>query len=96
MTASPERAAAWRWGAPRLLTRAQVRAYLQVTDKELTARMQRGQIPGPLWGSDAALDNARWDRQAIDRAVDRASAIPAHLDAAAEELDLALGLRQHA
>lgn len=30
------------WGAPRLLTRAQVRAYLQVDDGELQARMSRG------------------------------------------------------
>jgi len=86
--------AGWRWGAPRLLTRNQVRAYLQVNDGELTERMRRGQIPGPLWGSDPALANARWDRFAIDRALDRASAIPAHTDAAMEELDRALGLRR--
>lgn len=87
---------AWRWGAPRLLTRGQVRAYLQVTDAELTQCIGRGQIPGPLWGSDAALGNARWDRLAVDRALDRASAIPAHVDAAMEDLDRGLGTRRSA
>jgi hypothetical protein len=89
-----ERSTSWRWGAPRLLTRQQVRAYLQVTDPELSDRMKAGHIPGPLWGSDAALANARWDRTAIDRALDRASAIPSHIDAAMEELDRGLGLKR--
>jgi hypothetical protein len=82
------------WGSPRLLTRAQVRGYLQCNDSELTARMERGQLPGPLWKCDAALPSARWDRAALDRAINRASAIPASIDAAVEELDRALATRQ--
>jgi hypothetical protein len=79
------------WGAPRLLTRNQVRSYLQITDADLVARMARGQVPGPLWGTDADLADARWDRQAVDRALDRASAIPSIVDAGTEELDRAFG-----
>lgn len=82
------------WGAPRLLTRAQLLAYLQLTDPELTDRTHRGQLPGPLWGCDAGLSSARWDRMAIDRALDRASAIAVSIDAAVEELDNALGTRR--
>ncbi len=83
----------WQWGAPRLLKREQLRAYLQVPDAELQSRMDKGQVPGPLWGCDAALSSARWDRHAVDRAVDRASAIPSHIDAAVEELDHEFGIR---
>ena len=84
------------WGTPRLLTRAQVRAYLQCDDAELTVRMERGQLPGPLWRCDHALSTARWDRVSVDRALNRASAIPASIDAAVEELDRALGTRRTA
>jgi hypothetical protein len=45
-----------RWGSPRLLTRAQVRAYLQVTAAELTARMARGKS---LRLSGAAMQRCR-------------------------------------
>jgi hypothetical protein len=56
------------WGAPRLLTRDQVRDYPQIVDAELTQRMARGQIPGPLWGCDPGLPSARWDgRESIAR-----------------------------
>ena len=80
------------WGAPRLLTRAQVRGYLQCDDAELTLRMQRGQVPGPLWNSNPALPSARWDRVAVDRALNRASTMP-NLDADEALLDRALGTR---
>ena len=83
----------WRWGAPRLITREQLRAYLQVAEAELSKRLARGHVPGPLWGCDPALPDARWDRHAVDRAVDRASAIPSHIEAAAEEMDNAFGPR---
>jgi hypothetical protein len=85
---------AWRWGAPRLLTRGQVRSYLQVDDAELVRRMASGQVPGPLWGCDPDLTSARWDREAIDRALDRASAIKSNVAAAEEEFDRALGTGQ--
>jgi hypothetical protein len=96
----PERAVTTRqtawpaaWGAPRLLRRAQVRAYLQIEEREMADRMRRGQLPGPLWGCDPELPSARWDRQAVDRAVNRASAIPDHTVAATEELDREFGFR---
>lgn len=79
------------WGAPRLLTRANVRSYLQIDDAELIARMRRGHVPKPLWGTDPALPAARWDRQAIDRALDRASAVPSSIEADEDKLDKALG-----
>ena len=81
----------WPWGPPRLVTRDQLRAYLQISEAELCAREARGQVPGPLWGCDAALPSARWDRVAVDRAIDSASAIPSHIEAATEELDRAFG-----
>jgi hypothetical protein len=67
---------------------------LQCDDTELTALMRHGQLPGPLWLCDPALPSARWDRVAVDRALNRASAIPASIDAAVEELDRALGTRR--
>ncbi len=82
------------WGAPRLLTRDQVRGYLQTDVNDLTLRMRRGQLPVPLWGCDPALPSARWDRKALERAVDRASAIPSNDLAGEEELDIALGTRR--
>jgi hypothetical protein len=84
------------WGTPRLLTRDQVRDYLQIEDAELTQRMARGQIPRPLWGCDPALPSARWDRKGIDRAIDRASMIRIHDLAGEEELDRALGTGRYA
>lgn len=95
---TPRRFIAWpnAWGAPRLLTRDQVRGYLQILDVELEQRMKRGQLPGPLWGCDPCLPNARWDRQSIDRAIHRASAIPVNDLAGEEELDRALGTGRYA
>jgi hypothetical protein len=88
--------AGWKWGPPRLIDRAQLRGYLQVEEAELAIRLERGQVPGPLWGCDAALSNARWDRHAVDRAMDRASAIPCPITAGEEELDRAFGFGQPA
>jgi hypothetical protein len=82
---------AWRWGAPRLITREQLRAYLQMQEAELADRLRRGQLPGPLWDGDAALTNARWDRHAVDRALDRASSLRSDIDAAVAELDREFG-----
>jgi hypothetical protein len=73
-----------------------VRDYLQIEDAELTQRMARGQIPGPLWGCDPALPPARWDRKAVDREIDRASMIPINGLAGEEELDRALGTGRYA
>ena len=79
------------WGAPRLLTRQQLRGYLQIDEAELGERIRKGQVPKPLWGCDQTLPSARWDREAVDRALSRASAIPASVDAAIEALDDACG-----
>lgn len=81
------------WGAPRLLTRRQVRSYLQVDESELVHRMRVGQVPKPLWGCDPNDDDARWDRKGIDRAIDRASTITSSDIAATQALDDAFGLR---
>lgn len=88
--------AAWRadWGAPRLLSRFQVRAYLQLTDRELADRIRKGQLPNAIWGCDPALPSARWDRQAVDNALNRASAVPLGEKALIEELDRDWGLRR--
>jgi hypothetical protein len=63
---------------------------------ELTLHMARGQVSGPLWGCDLALASARRDRQAIDRALDRALMIPVNHLADEEELDRALGTGRYA
>jgi hypothetical protein len=65
-------------------------------DAELTQRMARGQLPGPLWGCDPALLSARWDRHALERALNKASAIPISDAAGEEELDRALATGRHA
>ncbi len=83
----------WRY-PPRLITRVQLRGKLQIEDAELTLRMAKGQIPGPVWGCDAALENARWDVKAVDAAIDRESGVTADIGAEERELDNALGIRR--
>ncbi|SHK23597.1 hypothetical protein SAMN02745194_04511 [Roseomonas rosea] len=83
----PERA------APRLLTRAQLRCYLGGLDwSAVSQRIANGRIPGPLWGLAPTDPAARWDRRAVDRALDAASSIPASIEDDARSLDRALGL----
>lgn len=78
---------------PRLLTRAQLRAYLgDIAAAELDERIRRGRLPGPLWGATPGDKAARWDRRAVDMALDRASAIPGSLEADTLILDRSLGL----
>jgi len=77
---------------PRLLTRAQVRSYLQIDDMELQHRMRHGQVPRPLWGCNMDLPSARWDRNGIDLSLDKASTITTSDIAATQELDQAFGL----
>jgi hypothetical protein len=68
------------WGAPRLLTRDQVRSYLQIEDAELTQRMARGSLfkffsvamspePAPVCGRDAL--SARRPKGAVGRLAER-------------------------
>ncbi len=78
---------------PRLLTRADLRSYLgMISWAECKLRMERGQIPNPLWGLGPSNKDARWDRRAVDRALDDASAIPPSLEAQERLLDRALGI----
>ncbi len=80
-------------GAPRLLTRGAMRAYCGgVSWAAIADRIARGQLPGPLWGLPADHKEARWDRRAVDRALDAASGVPATLDQQTLEMDRALGL----
>jgi hypothetical protein len=78
----------------RLLTKADLRAHLgSLPWAEITDRMERGQIPRPLWGQSPENARARWDLRAVDRALDLASSIPLTLEAEEEMLDRALGIR---
>lgn len=78
---------------PRLLTRADLRAYLSgLPWADVRERMERGKLPQPMWRLDPNDKNARWDRRAVDRALDAESAIPATLEAQEHALDRALGL----
>jgi|HigsolmetaAR206D_1030411.scaffolds.fasta_scaffold08514_2 hypothetical protein len=78
---------------PRTLTRAQLRAYLQVTHAEIDQRMAEGRLPKPLWGTEPDDPRARWDRAAVDRALDNEAGPTATLAAAERHLDHALGIR---
>jgi hypothetical protein len=56
------------------------------------ARMERGQLPSPLWGVAASDKAARWDARAVNRALDRASAIPNSIEADTAALDRHFGI----
>ena len=80
--------------APRMMTRVQLRAYLGgVAWPLVLERMSAGKLPGPVWGLAAADAAARWDRRAVDRALDLASGIPGSIEQQVSELDRALGFR---
>ena len=55
--------------APRLLTREQAAAYCGVGVTTFTTWVRRGMVPGPVSGTH------RWDRKAIDGALDALSRI---------------------
>jgi hypothetical protein len=55
--------------APRLMTREQAAAYCGVAITTFTTWVQRGTVPGPVPGTH------RWDRKAIDGALDALSRI---------------------
>ncbi len=67
-----------RWAhvgiAPRLLTREQAAAYCGVSLTTFTAWVRRGIVPGPVPRTH------RWDRKAIDAALDAQSSIDANLE----------------
>lgn len=69
---------------PRLLTRTELCAYLRISDSTLHRWIGERIIPGPIGGTQ------RWDRRAVDRALDAASGIVTE-SRSEQELDRALG-----
>ena len=55
--------------APRLLTREQAAAYCGLSVHGFSDWVKAGRLPGPIRGT------TRWDRKAIDAALDQASGI---------------------
>lgn len=55
--------------APRLMSRAEVAAYCGITPSAFADWQRRGIMPGPVPGTK------RWDRAAVDRALDKASGL---------------------
>ena len=59
--------------APRLLTREQAAAYCGLSVHGFSEWVKTGRLPGPIRGT------IRWDRKAIDAALDQASGLQATL-----------------
>ena len=55
--------------APRLLTREQAAAYCSISARSFSEWVKAGRLPGPISGT------TRWDRRAIDAALDKASGL---------------------
>jgi hypothetical protein len=55
--------------------------------------MRTGRIPAPLYGLPPVHPNARWDRKAVDRALDAESGIPLSIEQDILEMDRAIGYR---
>jgi len=55
--------------APRLLTREQAAAYCGLSVHGFSEWVKSGKLPGPIRGT------LRWDRKAIDAAIDQASGL---------------------
>lgn len=53
--------------------------------------MQSGQIPGPMWNVSPDDRHARWDRRAVDMALDTASNLPGSVEAGTAALDRHFG-----
>lgn len=54
---------------PRLMTKAQAAAYCELCPEQFSNWIKAGRIPGPI------PDTHRWDRHAIDLALDKLSGI---------------------
>lgn len=79
----------------RLLAKAALRQLLGgIAWSDVCIRMERGQIPRPLWNVPAEDKAARWDRRAVDMAIDAASSIPGSIESDTAALDRAIGLRR--
>ena len=77
---------------PRLLSKSELTNYLgHLPWREIEAKMTRGQLPKPLWNVEATNKNARLDKNAVDRALDRLSSAPSSITAQTQELDHAFG-----
>jgi len=77
----------------RLLNRSGLRSYLgMIPWEQCKQRMHRGRLPRPVWGLEPDDKDARWDKRAVDRALDAESAIPSTIEAQEQALDRALGL----
>ena len=64
---------------PRLLTRQEAAGYCGLTESGFSSWMARRLVPGPLPGTK------RWDRKALDLALDRLSGIPPETAAPARD-----------
>ncbi len=78
---------------PRLLDRGRLRGYVSLPWAAVHEAIAKGRLPGPLWGLPPDHALARWDRRAVDRALDEASGVPASVEDGTAALDRALGLR---
>ena len=62
--------------APRLLKREQAAAYCGLSVRGFSEWVKTGRLPGPIRGT------TRWDRKAIDSALDQASGIDPRIETA--------------
>ncbi len=77
----------------RLLDRADLRRYLGALPWcEIERRMAAGQLPKPLWGVSPNEKTARWDRAAIDSALNRYSHPKGSFQSDLADLDHACGI----
>jgi len=74
---------------PRLMNRHDAAAYCGVGTSTFHAWVRNGFIPQPLFGSK------RWDRKAIDLALDRASGIPTTANTENQETPYQKWKREH-
>lgn len=76
--------------APRLISGAEAAAHCGVTPATFSKWIAAGTVPGPLPGT------RRWDRKALDLALDKASGIVASSTATEEECPLEKWMREDA
>jgi hypothetical protein len=74
---------------PRLMTKAQAASYCGVTPSGFTAWIKAGIVPGPLPGTQ------RYDRKALDAALDRHSGLSVTMAPDAEDDPLEKWLREN-
>jgi len=78
----------------RMMSRTALRAYLgNVPWRDVEDRISNGRIPRPLYGLLPSHPSARWDRKAVDRALDAESGMPVSIEQDILEMDRAIGYR---